>query len=67
MKPTEEDWSRVRRIMALLIRHGVLLGDDGSLLQRMIRADPDRYGRVHAEEKALAVAEVNPMSRKERT
>jgi hypothetical protein len=66
MKPTEKDWKRAREVMARSIRSGgVLPNDDVALLEQLLQTNPVRYGRIHAEEKALAVAELNPMARKE--
>lgn len=59
---TETEWGRARVLMGRSIRGGFLAAGEMALLERLLRADTKRYERLHAEEKAEAMAEMNPLA-----
>jgi hypothetical protein len=61
MRHSDSDWEEARKMMAEAVRHGSVAGGFRFLL-RLFREDPQRYRAMHAEEKAKAVRELNPLS-----
>lgn len=58
------DWDRVRRHMAKVIRGVTLSPEEVCYVVHALRADRERYRRTHAEEKAEATAEINPLAKR---
>jgi hypothetical protein len=61
----EVDWDKVREGIAKSIRGGELSAEEAKAIKHAWKYRPNEYTRVHAEEKAKAIAEVNPLAGKE--
>lgn len=56
------DWQRVRELMGASIRGNSLSPKEMLACRVAFETDPERYGNIHAEEKAKAVRELNPLA-----
>lgn len=59
------NWDKVRGVIAKSIRGGKLSEEEMEIIKHAWKFRPNQYVKVHAEEKAKADAEVNPLAGKE--